>query len=296
MTIYRNTIGAVKYGSTVFHVTNLDMNPSQEVTPINVDGVFAPVGYALLQAKPMATFTVVDLATTLSTLSLEINSITSDNMTLYCQNLLNEGIRSAGSTHTSYGITAGALVINTISATQGGIASAHCSLYASSSDGITSPWTVTENGVALPAETNLASIYSLGTTSLNGTSLEGITSWTINLNNQVQQQLTDGNLYPQWSALMSHAPTITVNSADPGSVRTLIGNSGLNLASGGLVLTLYETTNGVITTSVGNTLTAALGMATCNTRSNSQGQLSTSGFTVATAYNLTGPVNPIVIS
>ena len=293
MTTDRQTLGTVKFGSTILYCTNIELNENASVTPIGGEGILTPAGQVILKVNPTVTFTCIDLLTVLTSLSLQANSLTSNNVTVYIRTVTNEGIAGT-SNGTSYALGQGMLVINNIRLTQGGMAEATGSIYFDSTDGATS-WTVTEASVALPALSALSDILTLAPVTLNGNALTDTISVEINTGNTVVQQDSDGNKLPMYSWLSGHNPTVTITSCNPGQVRALIG-SGLALGSGGLVIPTYQTTGGIITqtTPTDGTMTITVGMATVSTRSNSQGAYSRLTWNVAGAYNLTNA--PIIVS
>lgn len=296
MSTTRETLGTIKFGSsTILHCTDINIDPQPSVAPIAVDGIFSPTSQIVYAAKPQITFTCVDLLTVLTSLSLQANSITSNNVVVYIRNITNEGI--AGTTSgTSYTLGAGILVINTISMRQGTYGVATGSIYFDSSDGVTS-WTVAEGSASLPSLTALTDLLWLAPVSLNGTAYTDTTGWELSTGNQVVQELSDGNLIPQVCWLAQHAPTVTITSINPGTIRTALGDKGLILnGSTGLSLPTYQTTNGVVssTTPTYGTMTIKEGMATSGPRASSQGGLTRFTWKVEAAYDLTNA--PIIVS
>lgn len=288
------TLGTVKYGSTILYCTDIDVNENPTVTPILGEGILTPTGQIILKAQPQATFTCIDLLTVLTDLSLQANSLTSDNVVIYKRTVTNESIAGT-SNGTSYALDQGILVINNIRLVQGGIGVATGTIYFDSTDGVTG-WTVSEGSASLPSLAALTNILTLAPITLNGTSLIGTVAVDINLNNTINPVWCDGGLLPVSSWLSGHNPSFTFTSINPGQMRTLIGQ-GLNLASGGLVIPTYATTGGVITspsTPSDGTMTIHVGMATCANRPSTQHGDDKITWNVAGAYNLTNA--PIVIS
>lgn len=281
-----NTNGFLKFGSTIIHTTSSDLNPGQSVSEIGVDGYLTATGQVITSVKPVATFTSNDLATVLGAVDFEDNSITSNHITLYSQNSTLEGARN-DTGWTSYAATRGMIVLNSIEAPQGGIATVTGTIYPCSTDGFTDAWAVTEGTVTPPSNTPLTNVYSMGTVSLNGTAITGVTAFSVNFGNNCYIPNSDGDLIPTFSSLLESKSSVSVRSFNPGQLRALLGGAGLNLnGTTGLALTFRTTVNGILTATIGNTLTITNGMATMINRTNQQGSVTTSGFNVAIANNL----------
>lgn len=294
MSLNLQTNGFVSYGDTVLNCTNIDIQPGQATTPLDNDGYVTPTGAVMLGARPLVTFNTLDVATLLANISLKMNGLTSDNVTVYLQATTNEGVRGS-STNTKYVIALGALIINSISVAQGQRAEASCTVYGNSSTGFADPSTVTEGSVSLPSTTPQTQVYTLGSVALNSNTLSGITGWTLNLGNNCYQSVSDGNLFATYATLLEQKPTVSIQSVNPGQLYTLLSNKALQLdGTNGLALALYTTTNSIGTNTVGNTLTIKNGLAVLGNRANNQGQITTSGLTVTATYNLTN--DPVVIS
>ncbi len=142
------------------------------------------------------------------------------------------GIRSAGSGHPKYALAASAKAfayIRSISASQTGIAMASVEVLLLSSDGVTHP--ISPTTASLPALSAQPALRTLGPGKINGTAYAGLVSMNLDLAPTVEAILSDGSLYPQVCAYAGGAPVITVEHADPETLRGVLGFQGVSLAS-----------------------------------------------------------------
>ena len=104
-------------------------------------------------------------------------------------------------------------------------------------DGSNAPMTPA-GATACPALSLPAQYYTLGPVSINGAAVAGLTGWSLDLNPQIHVEASDGDAYPSWCGVDSHAPVLTLTTRTLAQFAT-VGVEGLPLnGSTGLVFYL----------------------------------------------------------
>lgn len=140
------------------------------------------------------------------------------------------GVREdlATATHEQLRYTKAFLVWDTITATQGGVAEMACRLFATH-DGTNKPLTQTQAAITLnPA---IASLFTLGPISINGTAYDGLQRMTWSNNLALELIADSGNPFVSYAAVRAYSPTI----------RAVVRNAALHrtITNTGLAITAY---------------------------------------------------------
>lgn len=290
---YMLTNGFIVYGSSVIFCDAISESHNPVISTLQHSGFTTNTGINAIGFKPVMKFSSRDVAGVMAAIGLGANPVTGHSVVAYKQNLANEGIRGSG-THSKTTISNGLLVIDSFGVNKESAATVSGTIYPYSSDGITDPMAIVEGSVSLPSVTPFSNSLHLGSVSLNGTSLSSIRGWNLSISNSVISEITNGAYYPTFADLESQEFKFSVNTLDPASINTLIGQKALAGASGGLALTLNSTASGVITNTAAMTFSAALGLGTVGEKDYQQGSILSTSFTFDVISN--GSASPVIIS
>lgn len=277
------TTGMIVYGANTIECTSVTYNPGVQSQSDPMDGFAQSAAVNHFQATPTISFECARVKSALNFLGLLANPITSSQIQVYYQTLADEGVRAGLTSHTRLTVAKGILVIDSIRASQGATATLSGTIYPISSNGTTDPVTRIDNA-SLPTYTPGSSVETLGACSINGTSLNGVTEFSLEFGNEVFSEFSNGLHYPIYSCIMSSTPIINVSSYDVQGLNTLLGQKGLKLSgSTNTNFILTTTVNGITNTTTSVTFTARDGMVAPNQVAGSQGQVITVGATLTLA-------------
>ncbi len=144
-----------------------------------------------------------------------------------------DGLRDSSATHAKYALASSATAyayIKSISASHGSIATAEVEVILLSSDGLTHPLVATTNN-ALPSLAGQPALRTAGPCTINGTTINGVESVTIDLGASVEAMVSDGDLYPKVCTYVGGSPTITVQHSDPETLRGTLGFTGAAISA-----------------------------------------------------------------
>jgi hypothetical protein len=172
-----------------------------------------------------------------------------------------DGIRSASSVHTSFSLASSALgfaYIKSIAGSLNGIVMAEVEVILLSSDGLVHPLSPATNA-ALPSLGSQPGLRTIGPCKINGTTIGGATSINVDLGASMEAMTSDGDLYPRVCAYKGGDPVITVEHADPETLRATLGFTGVAISANFVqyLKTIDATTQ--VASSTADTLTVALG-------------------------------------
>lgn len=274
MAVQITTNGLITIDGTVIHCDVITYNPNNITTRVSTDGDVSDHSVKCFGGRPVFNFTTKDvdaLLTAAGTQGSEVSTVV-----VFFQNVAANGVRD--STHQSFSLDTGFLVIEGINASQQSVATASATLYPVSSNGRNYPMS-NSSSATLPTYAALDSgVLTLGPCTVSGTALEGVESWNLSFGSQVIDDLSDGDLYPQQYNMIQQSPTATITTMNPNQLDSLIltdigetnDSLGVEDISGTTRLTLLGTTDGITSsTSVTLTLDAA-SMSTSQPRSASQ--------------------------
>lgn len=160
--------------------------------------------------------------------------LSAGNVDLYFLQTANYGTRTSGSFHSRYRCTSNTCMYWTsITASQGSAARATVMWQPVWLGSSTAP-VVSTGTAAAPSTQTADEYYGLSKVVINGTTMAGITSWTLNTGINREVIYTDGAIYPKFSYTNSVAPTLTLSMIDL-DYWTTFGDYGTALTG----LTLY---------------------------------------------------------
>ena len=125
---------------------------------------------------------------------------------------------AAGSSHIKLTSANGQLIPPSLGVQQGQLASINLEALLLSTDGYTSPVSYSgSQALGSPAH-NID--FRLGPTSLNGSSITGVTGWTINFGIDYELRVTDGKVYPEVVFIRRAQPTIDLTLENEALINT----------------------------------------------------------------------------
>ena len=265
MAFTKHTISSVKHGSTVINgIMNAGFSPGLIELALNGSGK-VDVGFvAALGAAPELAFSTTAISTALATFLTGANplngiAITGSNFLFYYEKITNRGTRTAGSNHVKATVAEGMVIPISIDASHYGVASAAYRVICCSADGTTAPIAFAASQALDGGIANASEMFTLGPVAINGTTLDGVSSVSINFGNNAEVTGGDGNPYPEFCAITTRRPSISIstNNLDDFVSWGLIGAAQ---GASDSVITLAAVTNdGTLTGSGDKTFTIDAG-------------------------------------
>ena len=192
-----------------------------------------------------------------------------------------DALRLTGSarSYSLNGAAVGFAYITGASVAQQGILMADVEIILLSIDGTTHPLSVSDAGT-LPTLASQPALHTLGGTTINGTTIAGVESVTIDLGPQIEARVTDGALYPTVCSYLGGAPMLMGEHADPVTLLTTLGLLGV-AASSNIVQYFreYNASTG-LTGTTGLSLTIAAGKIVPEAQSADNLAMAKTGFRV----------------
>ncbi len=268
MTVQLSSNGLITIGLNTINCDSITYDPARQTSRVDSSGDLSSHSVKLFQANPVFRFTSKDVPLVISLTGTTAASVTS--VDVFFQNLDPQGIRS--SSHTKMSSSTCFLVIESVSAAQGGFATVTAALYPVATDGLTDP--VTKSTDSLPSYSALDSqIRTLGSCTINSTDLTGVTSWNIQFNPTVQPNISDGSIFADQYSLLSQMAMATITSQNPTQANSLkVGTTNDVSVLTSAVLNLRGTSSG-ITNTEDTTFTLADGLLTNSVQTSNQGTL-----------------------
>jgi hypothetical protein len=241
MTFILHTNGPVQVGSTVLGgITNVGSALGSQVRGEATSGeVYARV-MAILAQKPSCQFTCEDIEAALSACGPLGTSLATNGLTLYGSRILAGGTIDSAADHVSLAASLGVLVPRSLQCSHQGNASISYEAHPVSSDGTTTPWTLS-TAATLPAITQ-ANLYTLSTAEIADVSIPQHTQVGIDFGMRVITEGSSSNTLDQIAAIRSVVPKITLTASKQGDLLT----GGLTGVSGAFSIVLRNRANGGI--------------------------------------------------
>lgn len=174
-----------------------------------------------------------------------------------------DAVRSASAVHTKYALAisaTGFAYIKSIAGSLNGIVMAEVEVILLSSDGLVHPLAATTIN-SLPSLAAQPALRTIGPFSINGTTIGGTTSVSVDLGAQVEAMASDGDVYPRVCAYKGGTPVINVEHGDPETLRATLGFTGAAISANFVQYfkTIDATTQ--VASSTADSLTVASGRA-----------------------------------
>lgn len=193
---------------TISQCSQASEQTNNEVTRGTSSGSYLSEATFLNKSEPTGSWTTSDLFNVLGGISLTTGlCISSGTILTTWATQACAGDMGTGN-HLVRTATNAFAIVQSISARQGETATATIEGCFLSTTGFASPLTSVVNGNLTSQE--FQSEYRLGPVKINGTTLTGVTGFTINPNIKYEKRYTDGGVYPTHTFLMTAEPTIDV--------------------------------------------------------------------------------------
>jgi hypothetical protein len=205
------TLGCVVFdGAQINQIESVTVNPGLESLFYQSDGAVDPTYVAVMSQRPALQFTTSAIVRALAVSALSCANIAS-SLDAWFQRYAAGGTRMTGSNSTKFSFAGGMLCPTQITARQGGRATITYALSAVSSNGTTSPLSIT-TASAMPALLDADQMFTVGPAKINGTTLTGVTSITFDTGIRPVLLGADGEAYDTFVAINDRRPRITIRS------------------------------------------------------------------------------------
>lgn len=177
-----------------------------------------------MQVNPVVNFASLGLKAALDLFGVAPYSVANANPAyFYLQAMEQKGLRQSGSTHRRVVVHDAMIVPTRLTLTQDQPARIEFDCHVRW-DGSNGPLSF-GSGVALPAESDVDSLWTLGPVNVDGSAVTGVKSVSVDFGFQVLKERSDGDALPTFIAIGQHTPRITVETLAPYNVGTL-GQNG----------------------------------------------------------------------
>ena len=210
----RYTLGAYKHSATVIKgIQDSSIAPGLQQLLTGGSGAVDASMISIGQIDTRISFTSTMVGTALHNLiGIDGAAISSD--VLYFQKMADDGLRAGATSHISATIANGLILPVSIQANQGGQATISLLAIPRSSDGTTSPIVMVANASLEANQDITTEAYTLGAVTLNGTELEGVSSWRFDFGIVPDITFGSGHVYPTMLGVMSRNPSFTIQTFD----------------------------------------------------------------------------------
>ena len=158
---------------------------------------------------PVFSFTTSQVATFLAAIEEDgaiIDTDTGDaGVVIYGAQYEKGKVKKAGAYHMSVTIASGMIIPRSISASTGGPALLTFDVLPLSTDGITSPLSISTTASISSAPT-ASELYTVGPATVNGSTIGGVQSMNVNFGNGEVRLRADGHVYPTFISLPARRP------------------------------------------------------------------------------------------
>lgn len=214
---------AVLGALTLSQITNGSLNHAAEVLAFRGSGNVDPSDHAITKMEPVASFTSTDVATILaansSTFATAGLSVSSGTITIPYR------VRSAGATYvsgannTAVSATDGVIIPTSLTVSETSSAEINLECHFESTDGTTNP--LSDSSTETVSTSSFNAAYRLATSSINGSNVSGISSYTVNFGINIESNVgLDGFLCPTEHHIYTRDPTIDVTFRDIAAFNT----------------------------------------------------------------------------
>ena len=188
------------------------------------DGGVDPRAIFMGKLEPEFRLTTPQLATCLATCGisgLKISAgVNGDGADMYWQKVEQGGTRASGSNHLKLTVGTGLMYPTAMTIRDDGAPAELPYVIAASWDGTNDPVSVT-TGAALPGTAAASEAFTVGPVKMNGSTLDGVQSITIDPGIQIKKIKGDGHVYPDVVYIQQRQPEIRVDLADMAALDTV---------------------------------------------------------------------------
>lgn len=220
MTTVYNAMGPVKINTTTVPVIDIQQSLAHVIEPAEHTGQLYPMVQLVRGSEPRFTLTMPFAA---AYALIGMGSLQVTALDVWFAKYAATGAKStaADSRKVSLDTDQTALAtITSVDVTQDGLLTASVDVVCRSDDGQTNPLTVGTG--TLPSLSSQPTLHTLGPVALQGTAIDGVQGWSIDLGQRIVTERTDGDLYPTVVAYRGGAPSITVDHASVENVLAVL--------------------------------------------------------------------------
>lgn len=257
------SLAPLKLNSTVLAVSNLALSPEIMANPFRHSGNLFPSVISVPGAGPQIRFST-PFAEAYSLIGFGPGPLKCTTVEVYLAKFV-DAARSSSSVHTAFklasspGAALGFAYITGASVDSNGVFMADVTVMLTSYDGMTHPLARTDNN-ALPTLASEPVLYSLGPMTVNGTTVAGEASCSLNMGPNMQALPSDGDLYPKTCAMLGYDRVMTVDFKDPTTAWSTLTTIGVNITANVVqYFRQYSATTQVKTAANGLSITVASG-------------------------------------
>lgn len=198
--------------------------------------VISPNFAALMEVRPLLSFTTSKLQTALDLCGLTGLQATSTNkLSLWFKKRASYAEYASGSTHRKFTVNNGLMVPRRLTARHGEPATIDYEIHpigdATNPAALVNPVVITV--ASLAAGAGMSQLFTLGPVKLDGTQLDSVQEVTIDFGIDVIRLGTNGQIFPEFCAIREKRPTIEVvthdiaHATDPASLPGVVATFGL---------------------------------------------------------------------
>jgi len=158
------------------------------------------------------------------------------------------GLKSTDTDHRRFALASsakGLATITGVSVAQDGLLLADIEITFSSADGTTHP--LSPGTAALPALSAQPVLHTVGPAALANTVRDGVSAWSVSLNQRVSGIRSDGDLYPQTLAYTGGVPEIAATFQDADTLMSVLGAIGIGASTTTVLYAKqYDATTGLV--------------------------------------------------
>jgi len=207
-------ISAYKHSATLIKgIQDSRLNPNLEQMIVGGSGAPSPAFVGVGQIRPELNLVTTEIKTALANCG-GITGAALSSDAFYFQKMLEAGLRAGTLAHIKVTAATGMIIPVSINAVQGRPATLNYLVIMTSADGSASPIVIAGSQSLEAGQDVTDEVYTMGPISINGTALEGLTSWTLNFGNVPWVNTADGHVYPTEVGIRGQAPTIIARSRD----------------------------------------------------------------------------------
>ena len=274
------SLAPIKLNSTVLATAGLGLSPDIAQTALRHSGNLYPSVLAVAGSAPQIRFRT-PFWPAYSLIGIGNGPLKCTAFEVYFAKFI-DATRQTGAVHPKLSLATSALGMSYItgaSVDQNGILMADVTVMLLSNDGMTHPLARADTGT-IPALGSEPLLHSLGPVTINGTTIAGSQSATMDMGVQIQALPTDGDIYPRVCGALGHGRKLSIGFADPATLLGSIGLLGANIASSTIqYFREYDATTQVKKTT-GLSLTIASGRITPDSWTSDNLQVAQSGLTI----------------
>lgn len=273
----------------MLQVTQRSLSPGYSLITNNASGDPAPSFTAVMDSKPSIGWTTTEIGRVFTNVNYQTGLAVGSDQTctaadFYFSKASDRGTRQTGSTKMKVATTRGLIIPKSLSVRQGGEATVSLEYFNTTTDGTTSPWTISTGQAAGVSVPDADQKYTLGPVTINGTQVNGVQGWSIDFGIQYELVYADGGYYPLFCWITETHPVIKIDTNDPVNLSTF-GILGTRISSTTkLYLTKIDGASGVTRIANGSSVhvcfTAASGHCGTDGISGSNNAANTTGITI----------------